>query len=89
MIQQTSLFSYWKLQGEGKIGRRQEQVKVLLEQSDDPLNNRQIAELLDLPINTITPRVKELRVKGIIEKAGVKFDPVTNRNVIFWRVNNN
>lgn len=87
-VQQTSLFSYRKLKDAGKLSYRQVQVKELLEDTRVPLNNRQISEMLQLPINTITPRVKELRVLGIIEKAGIRTDAISNRAVLYWKICN-
>ena len=47
--------------------------------------NRELSELLRLPINCITPRVKELREKGHVIEAGSKFDNVTQRNVTVFK----
>jgi DNA-binding MarR family transcriptional regulator len=89
MEEQTSLFSRQQLNKEGKIGARQEAVRKLLMDSKEMglpgLNNREIAENLHLPINTITPRVNELRKMGFVENAGIAFDPVTKRRVMIWR----
>ena len=86
MPTQTSIDSYIATRKEGKVGKRQREIMDLLERVNEPLNNRMIAELLGLPINSTTPRIFELREKGRVESAGTQHDSVTNRNTIFWRV---
>ncbi len=49
-----------------------------------PMCNREISEVVGKPINTITPRVNEGYKMGFIRDAGRKIDPVTNRTVIVW-----
>ena len=66
MIQSTSQEAYDKIVAE--LGNRQYQVyKALL--SIEPACNKEIAKKLDLPINEVTPRIKELRYKGVVEEA--------------------
>jgi len=86
MIEQTSIDSYIATRKDGKVGKRQREIMGLLERVAGPLNNRMIAELLGIPINSTTPRVFELRDKGLVESAGTQHDSVTNRNTIMWRV---
>ena len=54
--------------------------------SRGPLNNRQIAECLGLPINSITPRVHELREAGLVIDAGYLVDPQTHRRTHSWKL---
>ena len=51
-----------------------------------PMTNGQICRWLNLPINCITGRVKELRDKGLVEQAGTTVDMITGRTVARWRV---
>lgn len=47
-------------------------------------SNRQIAKYLDVPVNEITPRCKELRDLGFIVENGKQYDYETGRNVTMW-----
>jgi len=80
MIQQTSLESWGKLQN--SLGRRQREVLTVLQER--PASNRELAELLFLPINSVTGRVKELRSLGYVKLRAVKYDAVTDRRVNEW-----
>lgn len=83
MVQQTSIDSYIELLP--SLGKRQIEVLRAIRDSDG-LNNREISIVLNLPINSITPRVKELRIKGLVKESGKITDKVTNRKTITWRV---
>ena len=82
MIQQTSLDS-WDLTLP-ELGLRQRQVydALFLRSS----TNRELSVRLGLPINSVTPRVKELRDKGFVTENRIKHDDVTDRNVVEWRL---
>lgn len=81
-IQQTSMESYWSL-GD-KIGKRQQLVLDALKKLGTA-NNRQLKDFLGLEINTITPRVNELRKKHLVEESHKAEDPITGKLTIFWR----
>lgn len=49
-------------------------------------NNRQLASILGWPINTVTPRVLELREQGKVVLAEKRPDNMTGRTVMHWRV---
>ena len=82
MIQETSLMAYEGIKI--KLGQRQRQVLSLLEGSKEPLANREIAHALGREINSITPRVKELRDLGLVEKKSLK--TIFGRLSIAWGV---
>lgn len=66
MIQSTSQEAYDKIID--KLGHRQMQVFHAL-QFIEPACNKKIASYLEMPINEITPRVNELRYKGVVKLA--------------------
>lgn len=68
----------------GKLGARHKLVMTCFSFGEE-LNNRQISELSGLPINCITPRVKELRESGLIIESKKDYDPYTQRLTIFWK----
>ena len=81
MIQSTSQEAYDKIVND--LGKRQHEVfnhlKIM-----EPACNRQISETFDMPINEVTPRINELRYKGVVEQA-YKAD-YDGRKVIFWKI---
>lgn len=81
-VAETSMMSYRQLTKQD-LGDRQ---RIVFETLDAHPNrsNRELAALLNWPINTITPRVKELREMGAVAEYGLKHDPQTNRNVMTW-----
>lgn len=98
-VRETSLLSYF---GEvvQNLGNRQETVFSLLSVRG-PMSNAEIAEQLGWPINSVTPRVNELRKLGRVlcvcgrfhlakgDRAacdGVRLCQVTGRVVHVWRV---
>lgn len=83
MIQPTSQDAYDKIIHE--LGRRQHDVYTCL-LAIEPACNKAIAKELSMPINEITPRVNELRYKGVVEEA-YKAD-YDGRKVIFWQTIN-
>ena len=48
--------------------------------------NSMIAKYLNLPINCVTGRCKELRVMGLVEFSHQSWCPVTKGKANYWRV---
>ena len=83
MIQETSLEAYEILQPD--LGELQEEVYNAI--IDNPgVSNHELAQHLGWEINRVTPRVKELRDKGIVIYSHNKQDEETNRKVMCWCV---
>jgi hypothetical protein len=87
MLQQTSLKAFEEIIP--SLNNRQKQVYELLRQVGHPLNNLMISKYLSLPINQVTPRILELRQKGLVLFAYLQKCPYTNHVSIFWRINLN
>lgn len=51
-----------------------------------PCNDRIIAVILKIPINTVTPRRNELLTLGKIYEVGKFKDDVTGRRTSFWKI---
>lgn len=81
MIQSTSQEAYDSIIE--TLGDRQHQVFTCL-RSIEPACNKAIANELCMPINEITPRIAELRYKGVVEQA-FKAD-YDGRKVIYWKI---
>ena len=81
MIQLTSLEAFMSVLPE--LGDRQKQVLDVIRKIPY-VCNYEISVILGLPINSVTPRVKELRDLGLVVCLGTKLDKVSNRNVMIW-----
>jgi len=65
-VRDTSLLAYIDIKANGDLGRMQEQIFRIILNSDQPLTNKEISKLSGLEINSVTPRVNELRKMTII-----------------------
>lgn len=50
------------------------------------MTNREISKVLDWEINTVTPRVNELRKMGFIEEMGKRDCRISGMNAYVWGV---
>ena len=82
IMQQTSLLAWIDVQT--NLGDRQKAVFDVLK-SRGPMNNLEISQVVGIPINSITPRVKELRERGFVEEHTKARCKTTGRLVIYWR----
>ena len=82
-VQQTSLEAY--KQAKAKLNDHQAIVWATID-AHGPLSNKQIATMLGWPINSVTPRVLELRAMEQVKFAGVRVDAKTNRREMLWSV---
>jgi DNA-binding MarR family transcriptional regulator len=83
MIQKTSLESYKEIKQ--NLGYKQRLVLNTIKLIQ-PCTNSMIAEHLNLPINTITPRCIELRDKKFVTYSHTEMCPVTKRNAMYWKL---
>lgn len=82
--QQTSILSFDSITN---LGERQQNVLNSL-QVYGSATNLELSRRLGLPINSITPRVNELREMGLVSMDGTTVE-VTGRKAIVWAINNN
>ena len=82
-VQETSLEAY--KQAKKKLGDHQAIVWATID-AHGPISNKQIAALLGWEINSVTPRVLELRALEQVKYAGQRLDPKTNRAEMLWSV---
>ncbi len=66
------------------LGDRQKLVLSVYKSLNKPLNNLQVSKFLNLPINSITPRVLEIRSKGLITYHHTGACPITGRATKFY-----
>ena len=66
------------------LGVRQRAVLDVIKYLKDPTNS-EISQYIGLPINCVTPRVNELRSKGLVGDGGKRICKVTGKEVHCWR----
>ncbi len=84
MVNQASIDSFYAFPPEDLDGRRRQIYLAIRE--GGPLTNRELGIELNLPINSVTGRVRELVQMGLVVSFGRRFDPCTNRSVNEWIV---
>ena len=82
-VQRTSLEAYQ--QAKITLGDHQAIVWVTID-AHGPITNKQIAMILGWEINSVTPRVLELRTLEQVKFAGYREDPKTGRHEMMWSV---
>ena len=83
-VQDTSQDTYHR-EVKPSLGERQQRVYDAL-QGTEGLTNSELAVKLNWPINTITPRVYELREAGLVADGGTRKCQVTGRTAHVWEV---
>lgn len=83
-IQETSLRVY-RDEVEPTLGKRQKIVYEAFKQKEE-WTNSELSSFLGIPINAITPRVFELRQKGLVQEAKRRPCKVTGRTCIAWEI---
>ena len=79
----TSLDAFQSIKPE--LGSRQKVVFDVISYLGTPTNT-EINNYLGIPINSIVPRVNELRKKGLVRDAGKRECKITGRLVHCWRI---
>ena len=83
MIQQTSIKSFQSIIPE--LGARQRLIfRFLSARSEQSFTNLEISSSLGLPINSVTPRIFELRKIGFVVERDRRLCSVTGRLSICW-----
>ena len=80
-VQSTSVEAYEKIDN---LGDRQHAVYLIIEASG-PVCNQVISAKLNVPINQITPRTRELAEMNLVEEKYKDIGP-SGRKVIFWGI---
>lgn len=80
-LRTTSLLAYYEALE--NLGARQLEVLKAINEIE-PCNNLMISKYTGLPINSVTPRVYELKKKGLIKELKIDICPITGRKTIFY-----
>lgn len=87
-VRSTSLHIYFT-EIKPDLGKRQNQVLKVIALNPQGLTNSEIADRLNWPINTVTPRVYELRKDfGVVKEKERRECSVTGRRAITWVMDN-
>jgi predicted transcriptional regulator len=81
MIQETSLEAYYDIKD--KLGPMHRLILNIIKTYPN-VSNHEISNIIHKPINSVTPRVKELRAMGFVIQGATKVDRQTNKNVMTW-----
>lgn len=79
-MNQASIDSYYAIDD---LCDRQRGVYLAIRENG-PITNRELSQLMNIPINSITGRVRELVQRNMAVSFGKRYDAVTNRNVNEW-----
>lgn len=82
-VTSTSRMAYSQLKK--RLGQKQTEVYQTIARIQ-PCDNLSISLTLNLPINSITGRVYELRDMGLVEEAGKHHNELTGRLTTHWRL---
>ncbi len=85
-VQATSLQAYDELIKSQKLGAHQLAVWAVIQEHPEGMTNLELAGLLHWPINSVTPRVFELREKGLVGEVGRRTCRLTGRQSIAWGI---
>lgn len=80
-VRDTSVAAYQDVQAH--LGEKQQVVLTVLQDTPN-MTNTEIAQSLGWPINTVTPRVYELRNLGLVREIGKRMCKVTGKSVYAW-----
>jgi DNA-binding MarR family transcriptional regulator len=83
-MQETSLESFKSIRQ--SLGKRQEEVIKALKELGYATNTM-IARHLDLPINCVTGRTRELSKRNLVLESHTSWCPITKNRAIYWKLN--
>jgi hypothetical protein len=84
MIQETSVFAYEEVLP--NLAPKHRQVLEVMRRGYN-YTNTELSRILRWPINSVTPRVNELRKKGLLKEWGKRGCKVTGRTCLAWQIN--
>ena len=80
---ETSKNAYYKKKD--KLTKKDQVFDLLL---DNPLANHQIADIMEIPLSSVTARIRELQVDGKVEDSGKRTLSKYKRECVIWQRNN-
>tara|TARA_X000000368_G_C22741278_1_gene583965 strand:+ start:406 stop:699 length:294 start_codon:yes stop_codon:yes gene_type:complete len=80
---ETSKNAYYKKKD--KLTKKDQVFDLLL---DNPLANHQIADIMEIPLSSVTARIRELQVDGKVEDSGKRTLSKYKRECVIWQRSN-
>ena len=77
---ETSKSAYYKKKD--KLTLKEQVYDLLL---DNPLANHQIADTMEIPLSSVTARIRELQVDGKVEDSGKRTLSKYGRDCVVWK----
>ena len=77
---ETSKNAYYKKKD--KLTKKDQVFDLLL---DNPLANHQIADIMEIPLSSVTARIRELQVDGKVEDSGKRTLSKYKRECVVWQ----
>lgn len=84
MMAKTSLDAYYSLDPK-KVETMKMKVYDMIGKTEHP-SNKDLARLMNVEINRVTPRVNELVKEGKVVVGGTKTDPQSRKQCKWWKV---
>ena len=76
---ETSKSAYYKKKD--KLTLKEQVYDLLL---DNPLANHQIADTMEIPLSSVTARIRELQIDGKVEDSGKRATSKYKRECVIW-----
>ena len=77
---ETSKSAYYKKKD--KLTLKEQVYDLLL---DNPLANHQIADKMEIPLSSVTARIRELQIDGKVEDSGKRTMSKYKRECVVWK----
>ena len=77
---ETSKSAYYKKKD--KLTLKEQVYDLLL---DNPLANHQIADKMEIPLSSVTARIRELQIDGKVEDSGKRTLSKYGRDCVVWK----
>ena len=77
---ETSKSAYYKKKD--KLTLKEQVYDLLL---DNPLANHQIADTMEIPLSSVTARIRELQIDGKVEDSGKRTLSKYGRDCVVWK----
>ncbi len=69
-----------------EVTEREFEVLKTMRQRRRALTTVEISEFSGIPLWTVSPRMKPLEKKGLVQRAGTKRNEISNRNMTTWKI---
>jgi len=68
-----------------KLTKKDQVYDLLL---DNPLANHEIADIMNMPLSSVTARIRELQIDGKVEDSGKRTKSKYGKDCVIWKIIN-